>query len=205
MKRALSELSFLVFAAAITAGGCATKGFVRGEIDAARDAMQARDAELASSIDEVRNSSTEAMARAEAAAGSAGEARDLALGRVGYELVDTYAVHFARNSEELTDESRATLDEAAIRIRSHGEYLVDIYGFTDRSGSSSYNLVLGQRRADAVLRYLAGQDLGSLARLAAVSFGEDRPAASDDQSRRVEVCLIMRTAPKEELSESSPQ
>jgi outer membrane protein OmpA-like peptidoglycan-associated protein len=199
MKKVPSILSFVMLSAA--AAGCASKGFVRGELDALRDEMSARDTELSASLEEVRNSSADALARAEAAAGSAGEAKDLALGRVGYEVVDSYTVQFALASDALSTESQAILDDAAGRIRLHGEYLVDIYGFTDRSGSSSSNLVLGQRRADSVLRYLASQEPGSLARFATVSFGEDRPAASAAASRRVEVNLIVRTAPQEEVTE----
>lgn len=200
MKKVVFQLSFVIIAAALAAG-CASKGFVRDELDALRSEMDTRDGELAASLDEVRNSSADALARAEAAAGSAGEARDLALGRVGYEIIDTYVVRFDLASDELSAEARASLDDAAGRIRTHGEYLVDIFGFTDRSGSSSNNLALGQRRADSVLRYLASQEPGSLARFAAVSFGEERPAADAAESRRVEVSLIARTAPQEQVTE----
>jgi outer membrane protein OmpA-like peptidoglycan-associated protein len=200
MKKTLAKLSFVLLSAAAVSG-CASKGFVRGELDSLREEMNARDAELTVLVEEVSNSTSEAFARAEAAAGKAGEARDLALGRVGYEIAGEYAVHFALSSDELDPESRAILDEAAALIRAHNEYLVDIYGFTDRSGSSSSNLVLGQRRADAVLRYLVSQEYGTLGRFAAVSLGEDRPAGTAAESRRVEVKLIARTAPLEETTE----
>jgi peptidoglycan-associated lipoprotein len=49
---------------------------------------------------------------------------------------------------------------------------ITVEGFTDPSGSEAYNLRLGQRRADAVRDYLAGQGL-SPDRLKAVSYGKN--------------------------------
>jgi peptidoglycan-associated lipoprotein len=52
---------------------------------------------------------------------------------------------------------------------------VTIEGHTDERGSAEYNLALGERRANAVKRYLV--DLGvSSSKLRTVSFGEERPA-----------------------------
>ncbi|HEY5657601.1 MAG TPA: peptidoglycan-associated lipoprotein Pal [Myxococcota bacterium] len=53
--------------------------------------------------------------------------------------------------------------------------VVTIEGHCDERGSSEYNLALGERRANAVKRYLV--DLGvSSSKLRTVSFGEERPA-----------------------------
>ena len=52
---------------------------------------------------------------------------------------------------------------------------VTIEGHCDERGSAEYNLALGERRANAVKRYLV--DLGvSSSKLSTVSFGEERPA-----------------------------
>ncbi|MCA9728173.1 MAG: OmpA family protein [Candidatus Eisenbacteria bacterium] len=177
--------------------GCATKGFVSGELEALRTEMQAKDTELAASLDEVRNSASEALARAELAAGASGEARELALGRMGYQIADTYAVAFGFNSAELTPESREILAEVEARVRNHPEYLIDIYGHTDASGSASYNLMLGQKRAEAVMRHLVADTPADLHRYAAVSFGEESAGTDAAGSRRVDVNLILRVAPTE--------
>jgi outer membrane protein OmpA-like peptidoglycan-associated protein len=137
------------------------------------------------------------LARAELAAGESGHARELALGRIGYRIADTYTVTFDYNSVELGPEAEGILAEVAARTRNHPEYLVDIYGFTDSAGSSSYNLELGQRRAEAVLRYLVAQGPSELQRYAAISLGEENPAADTAQSRRVEVNLVLRVDPTE--------
>ncbi|MBS2022726.1 MAG: OmpA family protein [Deltaproteobacteria bacterium] len=67
-----------------------------------------------------------------------------------------------------------------------------ISGHTDERGTTEYNLALGNRRAEAVRKYLTG--LGAEARkLKAISFGEERPVAmgSDEEAwaknRRVEL------------------
>lgn len=58
-----------------------------------------------------------------------------------------------------------------------GEYypdaLLTVEGFTDPSGSATYNLELGQRRADAVQRYLVESEGFSPELVRAVSYGED--------------------------------
>lgn len=58
-----------------------------------------------------------------------------------------------------------------------GEYypdaLLTVEGFTDPSGSATYNLELGQRRADAVQRYLVESEDFSPEQVRAVSYGED--------------------------------
>jgi peptidoglycan-associated lipoprotein len=52
---------------------------------------------------------------------------------------------------------------------------VTVEGHCDERGSAEYNLALGERRANAVKRYLV--DLGvSSSKLRTVSFGEERPA-----------------------------
>ena len=74
--------------------------------------------------------------------------------------------------------------EYAPLIERHGQYLrsnqtikILIEGHADERGGSEYNLALGQRRAEAVrsaLRLMGVRD----AQLEAISFGEEKPAAS---------------------------
>nr|MDQ3308926.1 OmpA family protein [Gemmatimonadota bacterium] len=66
-----------------------------------------------------------------------------------------------------------------------------IEGHTDERGSTEYNLALGQRRAEAVRTFLVNYGIPA-ARLAVISFGEERPAeeggdeASLARNRRAE-------------------
>ena len=58
-----------------------------------------------------------------------------------------------------------------------GEYypdaLLTVEGFADPSGSEAYNLALGQRRAEAVQRYLIDSEDFAPEFVRAVSYGED--------------------------------
>ena len=205
--QAATRLSMWVITVAIAAGfalsstGCATKGSLRDEIAALRAEMAASEDRMTAAIADAQNSSDDAMTRAEIAFGQAGEARDLALGNAGFQEMDQYTVHFGFDSAELSDDAMNQLRDAAMKIGENSRYLVDIYGFTDSRGSAEYNQVLGQRRADAVLRFLLSQNPGQLSRFAVVSFGEEQLVAGDsDASRRVVVSLVARV-PQEQPQE----
>jgi peptidoglycan-associated lipoprotein len=100
-------------------------------------------------------------------------------------------VSFAYDSSTVDAGARSALDAAAACLRDQSVD-VRIEGHCDERGTTDYNLALGQRRADAVLRYLQSAGV-SPARLRAVSFGEERlldrsgGAAADARNRRVEV------------------
>lgn len=75
-------------------------------------------------------------------------------------------------------------------IERHGKYLLSqpaitirIEGNADERGSAEYNLALGQKRAQAVLRALAIYGVKE-SRMEAVSWGKERPKASghDEES-----------------------
>ena len=191
-------------------GGCATRGFVRREVGALQQSMIDRTDSLASEVAEVRNSADAAFERAQVAYGSAVEARDLALGNIGFRELGSHSIQFSFNSDELDASAQTALDGVAETIRSRPDLIVDIYGFTDESGPAEYNLQLGQRRAETVKRYLVGQTTGPMTRYAAISFGEARSnrAAQDlidngAEQRRVAVSLFERTSPSD--SETQPE
>jgi peptidoglycan-associated lipoprotein len=89
-------------------------------------------------------------------------------------------VHFALNRSALQPEARALLDEAVDTLRADPTLHVEIDGYTCNIGTPQYNLVLGQRRADAVREYLVAKGVAG-ERLTTVSYGEEKPA--HDNSR----------------------
>lgn len=101
-------------------------------------------------------------------------------------------VYFDYDSYVVKDDYRPVIEANAKRLSSDRNRKMLVEGHTDARGGSEYNLALGQRRADAVVRALAllGVQDGQLE---AVSFGKERPAAqgSDEESfaknRRVEL------------------
>jgi peptidoglycan-associated lipoprotein len=84
-------------------------------------------------------------------------------------------VYFDFDSFAIKDEFQPVIEgHARVLARESGKRLV-IEGHTDERGGREYNLALGQKRAEAVLRSLVL--LGASERqLEAVSFGEERPA-----------------------------
>jgi len=72
--------------------------------------------------------------------------------------------------------------EYAELLRVHAGYLfndprarVTLEGHTDERGTRDYNLALGDRRSDAIKRYLIAEGVPS-ERISTLSYGEERPA-----------------------------
>ncbi|BDI05456.1 peptidoglycan-associated lipoprotein Pal [Sphaerotilus microaerophilus] len=85
-------------------------------------------------------------------------------------------VYFDFDSFVVKDEYRPVVDFAARYLNADRQRRVLVEGHTDDRGGREYNLALGQKRADAVVRAL--QLLGAQdAQMEAVSYGEERPAA----------------------------
>ncbi|MBN1336838.1 MAG: OmpA family protein [Deltaproteobacteria bacterium] len=83
-------------------------------------------------------------------------------------------VFFDFDSADLTDPGRDALRDNAGIMGTYADVKVEIQGHADDRGTTEYNLALGQRRADAVYKYLVAQGVAP-GRLTAVSFGEERP------------------------------
>ncbi|MCL5030915.1 MAG: OmpA family protein [Bacteroidetes bacterium] len=85
-------------------------------------------------------------------------------------------VNFAVNSAVLTSESEQTLQNALTTLKTNPDIHVEIRGYTDNTGSRSYNKKLSQKRAESVKNWLvnhgADQD-----KIVAVGMGPDNPIA----------------------------
>ncbi len=99
--------------------------------------------------------------------------------------------YFAFDSSDLQPEAMRALDVHAKDLKANGQRVV-LAGNTDERGTREYNMALGERRAQAVQRYLVLQGV-SPAQLEVISYGEERPVAlgNDEQAwaqnRRVEM------------------
>ena len=89
-------------------------------------------------------------------------------------LVDAF---FGYDKAELTPEALATLQRDAGWLRKWGSVRVLVEGHADERGTSEYNLALGERRADAVRKYLTGIGV-SVSRVDIVSKGKEAPFCS---------------------------
>lgn len=84
-------------------------------------------------------------------------------------------VYFEFDDATLTKEGMGQLDALAKYMASHAGTKLNIEGNSDDRGSVEYNLALGQRRSDAVKKYLVTSGVPA-ERLASISFGEEKPS-----------------------------
>jgi len=87
-------------------------------------------------------------------------------------------VHFAFNSIQLNEQAKTILMANAEWLKAHPEAEVTIEGHCDDRGTSSYNYVLGEKRALRTRNYLTSLGVPS-ERLQIMSFGKDNPACWD--------------------------
>ncbi|HSB20577.1 MAG TPA: OmpA family protein, partial [Anaeromyxobacteraceae bacterium] len=77
----------------------------------------------------------------------------------------------------LTAEARAALEQDAKCIKEKGG-AIKVEGNCDERGTKEYNLHLGQRRADAVKKYLSGLGIAGK-EIHTVSFGKEKPICTE--------------------------
>ena len=100
-------------------------------------------------------------------------------------------VQFATGSSVLTTGAKAELDKLVAILSEHPQLKIAINGYTDNTGKAESNLVLSQKRADAVKTYLVSKSV-SADKLTATGFGIENPVADNKttqgraQNRRVE-------------------
>ena len=104
-------------------------------------------------------------------------------------------VTFATNSYSLEPQFLRTLDGIAQSMVQFPDSLIDVYGFTDSTGSVGYNQRLSEQRARAVADYLIGHGVSS-SRVRSQGFGVGNPVAANDteegrsRNRRVEIKIV---------------
>jgi outer membrane protein OmpA-like peptidoglycan-associated protein len=105
-------------------------------------------------------------------------------------------VTFDLNSAKLTDSAKENLSEFAKALRdpqlSSRRFEVD--GHTDARGEDFYNQTLSERRAEAVVEYLASQGVDQ-AKLVPKGFGKTQPRSPDPYdpiNRRVETKPVVQ-------------
>jgi len=196
MKRSILTTVVVMAGLALVAGGCATKTYVNDQVAQYGKATDAKvgevqkqvestqmevatlkksDAAQTEQLGKLSDTAKEALARAQ-------EAGKLAQGKLIYEVALTDdQVRFGLNSSELSAEAKAALDAIAAKLKADNQGVyIEIQGHTDGSGSDDYNLTLGARRAESVMRYLSTQAGLPLHRMNSISYGESKPIADNN-------------------------
>ena len=212
MRKILSPALVFVLVAAVGLTGCATKKWVNEQVSAfgqvtntkihevqnsvetnqkAISELSAKQAALETEVAKLSDTANDALMRAEAA-------NKLAKGKFLYEETMVFNdVTFSFDGSSLSDEAKAALDAFAAKAKKMTENAyVEIQGHTDNIGSESYNLKLGQKRANAVMHYLNMEAGLPLFRMNSTSYGEYKPIADNStkagraQNRRVTLVVL---------------
>lgn len=205
------QRSMIVVAAAaslaLVASGCATKKYVAGEVAGVNTRVdgvqtQVEDAQTKLKDHEGRisqnaNATAAASKTAQEALDRAVAAGKLAEGKFLYETVlSDDKVKFGFDKAELSTEAKAALDAFADKLKADNKNVyVEVQGHTDNVGSEEYNFQLGEKRAEAVRRYLSMKGV-PLNRLSTISYGEAEPVADNstrdgrNQNRRVVLVVL---------------
>jgi OOP family OmpA-OmpF porin len=96
----------------------------------------------------------------------------------------TYAAKslFDFDRSVIKPEGQAALNQLVAKLRTVTVEVVIVVGHTDSVGTNAYNLKLGQRRAEAVKRYLTSQGVEA-SRVYTDSKGENQPIASNNTAQ----------------------
>lgn len=173
------------------------------EAQAARQAAATAD-QKAVAGDTKATAAQEAATTADGKAVTADRKAEDALGRINrlslaslenYQVTETQTVTFPVNRSSLSNDAKATLDGIARSVQNQRAYVIELRGFTDSTGSESYNYGLSQRRAESVRRYLVEKNV-PLLRISLVGLGKSNPAADNrtaagrQQNRRVQIQVL---------------
>ncbi len=86
-------------------------------------------------------------------------------------------VFYAFNQSTLSSDADATLGRQSAWLAKYPSVNIQVAGNSDERGTETYNLALGQKRADAARDYLVSQGVAT-ARIQTISYGKDKPVAS---------------------------
>lgn len=150
----------------------------------------------------------QAASQAQQAASSANSAAQQSMAKAGtvdnrvsnlvnnldnYKLETTEKIYFGFNRSDLSKDEKAKLDQAIQNLQNAKNYIIEVAGYTDRTGNKGYNLELSRKRADAVVRYLTIDHQIPLRKIHDVGAGADFPNADNKtraarkENRRVDV------------------
>jgi outer membrane protein OmpA-like peptidoglycan-associated protein len=104
------------------------------------------------------------------------------------------AVRFDTNKSTLTATAKANLDKLVPVFNQYPDTNIQIYGYTDSTGTPEYNLTLSEQRAASVKSYLIGKGLAAT-RFVTSGLGIADPIATNEtpdgrsKNRRVEFAI----------------
>jgi OmpA-OmpF porin, OOP family len=222
-----TSLVICLAASMIVSVGCSSKNYVKqqttplinktNELDdlTAKNSKDIKDvdARAQAGIAAVNAKTADVEQKAQAAGQNAAQAQqtaDAANTRVGvltntvanldnYHAVAETSVKFGFNKDNLTPKAKEALDQLAGSIAATKGYIIALEGGTDSVGPADYNYDLSQRRANAVIQYLAAKYSVPAHKIYVIGLGKDKPVETNKtatgraDNRRVDVRLMTNT------------
>jgi OmpA-OmpF porin, OOP family len=117
-----------------------------------------------------------------------------------YKPVVEQSVKFGFDKADLDKKSKSALDEVGAQIPNTKGYIIQVEGSTDSTGNAEYNYQLSQRRASAVIQYLASKYNVPANKIYVIGLGKDKPVEKNStakgraENRRVDVRLMSNQA-----------
>lgn len=117
-----------------------------------------------------------------------------------YKQVADVSVTFGFDKATLTKDDQSQLDQFAAQLNTAKSYILAVTGGTDSTGNADYNYQLSERRADAVVQYLASKYNVPARRFYLIGIGKDNAVADNKtaegrkQNRRVQIQMFSNTS-----------
>lgn len=178
--------------------------------------------ELAAVSNAARGGAKAAQETADAAVAGVNATNERISSLDDYTAQQSVTVNFRVGSAILSPEAKASLDQIAQQALQARGYVIEVRGFASAEGGQELNRRLSQKRADAVVRYLAETHNVPLRRIITpFGYGANQPVADNktregrEQNRRVEVSVLVSrgltqpgpqiNAPKPDAATAPPQ
>ena len=178
-----------------------------GEVEANAQRLSGQLDELAAVSNAARGGAKAAQETADAAIAGVNSTNERISALDDYTVQNKSVINFKVGSSILSPEAKQALDQIAQQAQTARGFVIEVRGFASADGSEEANRRLSQRRADAVVRYLAETHNIPLRRIITpFGYGESQAIADNatregrQQNRRVEVSVLVNRG----LLESAP-
>src|SRR5579885_1376164 len=237
-KMTLQTVSALGALSLLLVTGCTTKNYVRSQTTPVIQKTNELDDAVATNnrnlhdvdqraqagITQAQNSANQAQQSAQSAGSAASHAQQSAQEAVNrvdslsgvvanldnYKQVADVQVNFGFDKADLTRSAKQKLDAFAGQLNGQKTYILAVTGGTDSTGPADYNYALSQRRADAVVQYLATKYNVPARRFYLIGIGKDKEVAPNNtaegrkQNRRVEIRMLSNGGTQNAATPANP-
>lgn len=162
--------------------GCGVnKDYVAQQIQDSETRTQAEIGTLSDKTDGNASEITKLRSLASELDSKADMAINKAKGFENYQVLWQGELNFDFDKGDINGAAEQILNEAGDKMEQNPGSVIEIVGHTDKTGSTNYNLMLGEQRAASSKRFLSERFGISLYRMFIISYGENKPVADSGE------------------------